>query len=222
MPATELYHLCTPGCQIAIDSARLHHDRIRAIKCDPLVNRSQLYGSPPPPFIFHMFTRRYIESLVPACRSGGGTVGRTSYVFAVESRSEEVRPRPHAEAREHLDASGYIGNLGIDIECKSASLAPRVGEPFFYPSADDLEKAGAHASLYYELHPDFWGQGLMTELILAVLGFIFDTLLIPSVIVDPVSTNTASIRLAKRLGFALVGDKPCGGVPAAAATASSA
>jgi len=60
-----------------------------------------------------MFTRGYVEALMPGLKSAAGP-GRCGYVFAIEPKEREgaVRPREHELAREHLDASGYVGNLG--------------------------------------------------------------------------------------------------------------
>jgi ribosomal-protein-alanine N-acetyltransferase len=56
----------------------------------------------------------------------------------------------------------------------------------------------------YELHSDYWRQGLMSEALQAVLEFSFHGGAIPVVhrmeaLVDP--SNTASIRLLEKLGF---------------------
>ncbi|TNY17421.1 GNAT domain-containing protein, partial [Rhodotorula diobovata] len=212
----DLKHFCTRGCQVTIETPRLRlrpvrlsdNDRIAAIKTDPVVNRTQLYGDPRPSFIFSMFTRGYVEALMPGLKSAAGQ-GRCGYVFAIEPKEREgaVRPREHELAREHLDASGYVGNLGINIVQAPRASAPKAGEPFVYPSAEALAEAGAHATIFYELHPDYWGQGLMTEAIRSVLPFIFDVLRLPHVIIDPLATNASSIKLAERLGFTLVGAK---------------
>jgi ribosomal-protein-alanine N-acetyltransferase len=62
--------------------------------------------------------------------------------------------------------------------------------------------------LGYELHPDHWRKGLMTEALQAVLEFGFHGGATPVVhrmeaLVD--SRNTASIRLLEKLGFQMEG-----------------
>lgn len=52
----------------------------------------------------------------------------------------------------------------------------------------------------YEILPCFWGQGIMTEAVEAVLRYCFDHLRVPSVVVDPFVGNTASIKIVKHFG----------------------
>lgn len=57
----------------------------------------------------------------------------------------------------------------------------------------------------YELHSDYWRQGLMTEAVGAVLAFCFDTLAAHRVEADVVEGNAASAALLKKAGFTLEG-----------------
>ncbi len=57
----------------------------------------------------------------------------------------------------------------------------------------------------YELHSDYWRQGLMSEAVGAVLEFCFDTLAVHRVEADVVEGNVASAALLKKAGFTLEG-----------------
>lgn len=57
----------------------------------------------------------------------------------------------------------------------------------------------------YELHSDYWRQGLMSEALRAALEFCFDTLAVHRVEADVVEGNVASAALLKKAGFTLEG-----------------
>jgi ribosomal-protein-alanine N-acetyltransferase len=53
----------------------------------------------------------------------------------------------------------------------------------------------------YILHPDHWGQGLATEALSAVVGYIFATRPVEAITADVDPRNEASLRLLAKLGF---------------------
>ncbi len=61
------------------------------------------------------------------------------------------------------------------------------------------------AEIGYELHSDYWRQGIMSEATRAVLQFCFDQLGLHRVEADVVEGNVASAALLKKLGFTLEG-----------------
>ncbi|GAA6048223.1 hypothetical protein JCM3770_006487 [Rhodotorula araucariae] len=213
-------HFCTPGCRVEIVTPRLllrpvhvsDDDRIAAIKMDPLVNSMQLYGQPSRLQVTRAFTQSYIENLIPALSSlGSSGTARERYVFAIEPRKEKdgsraVQPHREPHALVDIDSEGYIGNIAIEITNPVKELTPRGGAPFMYPTVEALSASRTHAVLFYELHPNFWRQGLMSETIRALLPFIFQTLRLPHIIIDPLITNEGSILLAEKLGFVRIGE----------------
>ena len=58
----------------------------------------------------------------------------------------------------------------------------------------------------YELHSDYWRQGIMTEAAEAVVQFCFDQLDVHRVEADVVEGNAASAALLSKLGFTLEGN----------------
>ena len=57
----------------------------------------------------------------------------------------------------------------------------------------------------YELHSEFWRQGIMSEATRAVIQFCFDRLGVHRVEADVVEGNAASAALLKKVGFTLEG-----------------
>lgn len=57
------------------------------------------------------------------------------------------------------------------------------------------------AELGYDLDPDLWGQGLMTEALTSIVGFGFRRMRLRRIEVYIAPYNKASMRLVKRLGF---------------------
>ena len=67
------------------------------------------------------------------------------------------------------------------------------------------ERRHQRAEIGYELHSDYWRQGIMSEATEAVLNFCFEQLGLHRVEADVVEGNVASAALLKKLGFTLEG-----------------
>ncbi|BGP70325.1 hypothetical protein RTBOTA2_002534 [Rhodotorula toruloides] len=219
-------HFCTPGCRVEIVSPRLRlrpveiedDKRIFAVKNERLVSSQQLYGViDDPSIVLPFFTAGYLANNIPALESEGSPVaGRTRYVWAIEPRLNKdgtrmVEAKTVEGVKHDLDANGYIGNIAVQILVKpggqrGSEFEPKPGKIFCYPSEEELANSPYEAVLFYELHPNFWRQGLMTEAIKAVIPFVFTTLKLPRIIIDPVSSNEASLALAEKLGFPRIGE----------------
>lgn len=61
------------------------------------------------------------------------------------------------------------------------------------------------AEIGYELHPDHWGQGLMSEALTAIFTFGFDELGLHRIEACPYAGNIPSINLLRKLGFTYEG-----------------
>lgn len=61
------------------------------------------------------------------------------------------------------------------------------------------------AEIGYALHPDLWGQGIMTEAITVILDHGFQKMKLHSVEAGVKPDNTASIHVLERSGFVLEG-----------------
>lgn len=55
--------------------------------------------------------------------------------------------------------------------------------------------------LYYALHPDYWGTGIMTEAALAFLTEVFDRFPIRTIVADSFTDNPTSARVLEKCGF---------------------
>ena len=63
------------------------------------------------------------------------------------------------------------------------------------------------AALAYVIFPKYWKQGYAKEACDSIIDHIFSAYSIESIYIEVDTRNTASIRLADRLGFALIGEK---------------
>ena len=68
-----------------------------------------------------------------------------------------------------------------------------------------FDRRDQRVEIGYELHADYWRQGIMSEAVRAVLEFCFDTLGVHRVEADVVEGNAASAALLKKAGFTLEG-----------------
>jgi ribosomal-protein-alanine N-acetyltransferase len=68
-----------------------------------------------------------------------------------------------------------------------------------------FEPENYRAEVGYALHPAYWGQGLMSEALTAVLRFSFEELQLHSITAHVSPENTASVRLLEKHGFVLEG-----------------
>ncbi|GAA5887463.1 hypothetical protein JCM16303_003421 [Sporobolomyces ruberrimus] len=220
-------HFCTPACRMEIVTPRLRIrpvelsdiPRVFKIKSDPLVSKMQLYGT------VHsesqcskQFVQGYVNDTIPALST---TLNRTRYVFGIEPRilpdgTRSVLPRKHTEAKHDLDEEGYVGNIAVEMTDKGtsgffgsrgiSSNRMRKGEVFRYPEREEL-KDKVEGTIFYELHPNFWRQGIVTEALKSIISFSFRTLNLSTIILDPQPFNAGSIALAEQNGFVKVGEK---------------
>ncbi|MFN6982814.1 MAG: GNAT family N-acetyltransferase [Brevundimonas sp.] len=85
---------------------------------------------------------------------------------------------------------------------------PEVGDDFVVEAQGRvIGKAGFWRlpEIGYILHPDYWGRGLATEALTAVIDHVMATRDIATVTADVDPANAASIRLLTRLGFQQTG-----------------
>ena len=61
------------------------------------------------------------------------------------------------------------------------------------------------AELGYWLGEPFWGRGIVTESIRAIVGYGFDTLGLQRIFAEPYDSNPASCRALEKAGFTLEG-----------------
>lgn len=157
----------------------------------------------------------------------GGAVERMRYVLAITPKADAI-PKPESNAiprikrlpahtpLPHQD-DVYIGNIAFELEPISEVVAGRdygsfgggpqalrvlPDEPFVWPDVESAavrkELDGWAALLFYEIAPQYWGQGLMNEAMLAVADFIFCELGLGYMAIDPHVANASSISLAKK------------------------
>ena len=90
-------------------------------------------------------------------------------------------------------------NLGLDV-CFSLVLKATgrtIGNVHFVNVAE-----GYVAEVGYVLHPNYWGQGIMTEALQAIINFAFNDIGLALLRAVTETHSDASINLLKRCGFA--------------------
>ena len=55
--------------------------------------------------------------------------------------------------------------------------------------------------------PEYWGQGLATEIVSELLNYAFDNLLLDSVCARTVAGNDASDNVLQKTGFSYIGER---------------
>jgi len=68
------------------------------------------------------------------------------------------------------------GNFALSLEAKESgpSLLPRPGTVYRQPTFAETGEAQVKGKIFYEIHPQLWGQGLMSEAFTEVLRFAFE------------------------------------------------
>lgn len=120
----------------------------------------------------------------------GGSKCRDDYIFAItlkDPASVSLKPAAGLRLSSMLTSlDGYLGafssqnflpltegNIGMSLETRgaSSSLLPQSGIIYRHPTFAQCSKGKLIANMYYELHPQVWGLGLMSEAFGAVLRF---------------------------------------------------
>ena len=126
-------------------------------------------------------------------------------VLSFRSNPEAMRfvPRPlQRNTDDALEMIGLINNnisandcIGWGVELKSSRKI--IGSVSFHR----IEKEHHRGELGYMLHPDYWGKGLVTEAVRAIVDYGFRELNFHSIeaIIDP--DNTASANVLNKLNF---------------------
>ncbi|GAA4390750.1 GNAT family protein [Hymenobacter koreensis] len=123
------------------------------------------------------------------------------------SRSNEDMMRYIPREKDHsLDQAHRHLALLSDLQARNEGITWGLSQP---PSVEllgticlwNLQPAHHRAEIGYGLHPDHWGQGLMSEAVAAVLRFGFEDLQLHTIEAKLDPANTASIKLLERHGF---------------------
>ena len=119
-------------------------------------------------------------------------------LYDVYRRREAMRfmdTPPHrsaADTREMID--GMLGGPGTTWSLRAAADSPALG------FVEYIGNAGV-PGMGYMLHPDYWGNGYMSEAVRTALDYGFDEMGLDRVELWIAEQNAASLRLAERVGF---------------------
>ncbi|RXK37979.1 hypothetical protein M231_04765 [Tremella mesenterica] len=207
----------TPGCKnVELETPRLKLRQvqrgdltgIRKIKTEPIVQKTQLYGAPTLGLIQPAFQTRYIRSSIPRITTGHSRGYREEYIFAITALNPDeitLSSGDQLKASNRIsDAKGYLaGNIALRLDLHG-NLFPIPGQPALHPTFQQCDEAGLTGTLFYEIHPQLWGQGLMREAFREVVRFAMEEVGCESVLSDPMVGNEASIRLCLAIGMHLI------------------
>lgn len=138
---------------------------------------------------------------------------REQFVFAITAKDpssiclsppDKIKP-----SNQITSAEGYLGNIAIQLEVSapSARLTPMRGKIWTQPSFAQSSAANLTGNMYYEIHPQIWGQGIMSEAFVEVLRFAMEEVGCSRVITNPMDKNEASIKICVRSGMRQTGIK---------------
>ena len=124
-------------------------------------------------------------------------------VLAFRSNADAMRYVPRPLQRSIEDAIEMIGMINNNIntnECiawgvELKSTRKIIGSVSFHR----IEKENSRAELGYMLHPDYWGKGIVTEAVKAILDYGFRELKFHSIeaIIDPENTASENVLLSE-------------------------
>ncbi|NDJ55173.1 MAG: GNAT family N-acetyltransferase [Chloroflexi bacterium] len=113
------------------------------------------------------------------------------------------------------DAESFIASLGPDYEARRAiswgitlkEVDGVPGEVIGLAALHDIASDDRRSGVRYELQRAYWGRGIASEALRAVLTFAFDQLGLNRVEASCAAINAASVRALKRLGFTQEGQQ---------------
>ena len=117
----------------------------------------------------------------------------------IASRMTDAFPHPYTTKDAELFLARVLDQketllFAIDIEGEA------VGGIGLHPQSDIYRK---NAELGYWLSEDYWGKGIMTQIIPKMVDYGFDRLLIDRIFARPFGSNAGSQRVLEKAGFKL-------------------
>ena len=122
-----------------------------------------------------------------------------------------------AVLRFHCEEDRYADLYGADAEIAEWNQPePRNQHGWVLVRKDDgvaigtcvfnnWDRSTAFCAVHYDMHPDFWGKGYMTEAVRAIIEFARDKMKVRCIETSMDEENVNSIKLAERLGFEHIG-----------------
>lgn len=151
--------------------------------------------------------RRFPELETPRLRLREIDIGDVEWYFGHFSKKEIVHgqgfPAPkgiggaRTELRRYfIDLFNQKNGFRWGIELKEGGGL--IGSCGYYKW---LKPDGHQAEIGYDLDPEYWGKGIMTEALTAIIDFGFKRMRLNRIELLAMPRNRRSIRLAKKLGF---------------------
>ncbi len=107
-------------------------------------------------------------------------------------------------SKQILDAFISSKNMFAIVLKENGKAIGSLGLHLSWANDDPLYKNLRQKEIGYVLTKEFWGRGLMTEAVLAVIRFGFEVLKLDALTVGHFITNSRSQRVIEKCGFTLV------------------
>lgn len=98
--------------------------------------------------------------------------------------------------------------MQLSTDNPESMLFPRPKEIYRHPTFEQTAQAGLLGKVFYEIHPQLWGQGLMSEAFAETLRFAFEEVGCKLVEVTSTINLTVQCKYTKTLGRPYDGE-PC-------------
>ena len=144
--------------------------------------------------------RLYLQNSAPAHRY---------FIYTLYTNDEVLRF--------HYEEDRYVDLYGADKEIAEWNQPePRDQHVWIFVRKTDgvalgtccinnWDRNAAFCEVHYDMHPDFWGNGYMTEAMRAILAFARDAMKVRRIETGINQENEKSIKLVERLGFVYSG-----------------
>lgn len=141
---------------------------------------------------------------------------RALYKYASDGRVSEMAMWPRHTSVEM--SRQVIADFFIPNPCTLAMVLKETGEPVgcigLVPSGCEyFPPEGNEREVGYWIGLPYWGMGLTTEALVALVAFCKDSLGLDSLLITADARNRGSHRVAEKCGFVSVGDADCDGIP---------
>lgn len=128
-----------------------------------------------------------------------GTLAAAANNYKIWLNLRDGFPHPYTldDAKAFIRSLGQLPNVfAIEVDGRT------VGSIGYFPHTD-VEQLNAEVG--YWLAEEYWGRGIMSEVVRVLAGYIFDNTELIRLYATPFEYNTASMRVLEKAGFSKVG-----------------
>lgn len=96
-----------------------------------------------------------------------------------------------------VESADLTGNIALKLSTsRTANLLPKPRKPYVHPTLDQTASAELSGTLFYEIHPQLWGKGIMGEAFKEIIRFAMEEVGCMDVKVGPtILSDSSRVRL---------------------------